>query len=120
MNIATMAAAVVMLGIAGCGSIVKTSTPPRTAPAAPASAKAAPPPSNDLSGPVGTIYTVTDQSGNKLSVALTQVIDPAQGADQFTTPGNGNRFVGAVFSIKGISGTFSDDANNEVISAKFM
>ena len=32
-----------------------------------------------------------------MSVTLTQVIDPAQGADQFTTPDNGNRFVGAVF-----------------------
>ena len=41
------------------------------------------------------------------------MIDPAQGADQFTTPDNGNRFVGAVFTITGISGTFSDDANND-------
>jgi hypothetical protein len=56
---------------------------------------------------------VTDQNGNKMSVALTRVIDPAQGADQFTTPDNGNRFVGAVFTIIGISGTFSDDANND-------
>lgn len=48
-----------------------------------------------------------------MSVALTKVIDPAQGADQFTTPGNGDRFVGAVFRITGRSGTFSDDANND-------
>ena len=48
-----------------------------------------------------------------MSVTVAQVIDPAQGADQFTTPGNGNRFVGAVFNIKGINGTFSDDANND-------
>jgi hypothetical protein len=41
------------------------------------------------------------------------VIDPAQGAGQFTTPQSGNRFVGAVFNIKGINGTFSDDANND-------
>jgi hypothetical protein len=59
------------------------------------------------------VYTVTDQSGNKMTVTLTKVIDPAQGADQFTTAGNGNRFVGAVFTITGISGTFSDDANND-------
>jgi hypothetical protein len=69
--------------------------------------------SNSLSGPVGTVYTVTDQNGNKISVTLTKVTDPAQGADQFTTPGSGNRFVGAVFTITGISGTFSDDANND-------
>ena len=62
---------------------------------------------------MGAVYTVTDQNGNKMSVTLTKVIDPAPGADQFTTPGNGNRFVAAVFTITGISGTFSDDANND-------
>ncbi|MGH3180540.1 MAG: hypothetical protein ACRDOH_17750 [Streptosporangiaceae bacterium] len=113
MKIVTLAAAAAMLGIAGCSSIAKTSTPAHTAPAAPASSKAAPSPGNSLSGPVGTTYAVTDQSGNKMSVTLTQVIDPAQGADQFSTPQSGNRFAGAVFTVKGISGTFSDDANND-------
>ena len=119
MKIGTAAAAAVILGIAGCSSIAKTSTPAHTAPtpahtapAAPVSSKAAPSPTNSLSGPVGTSYTVTDQSGNKMAVTLTQVIDPAQGADQFTSPQSGNRFVGAVFDIKGINGTFSDDANS--------
>lgn len=113
MKIVTVAAAVAMLGIAGCSSIIKASAPAHTAPAAPTSSKAAPSPTNSLSGPVGTTYTVTDQSGNEMSVTLTQVIDPAQGADQFTTPQSGNRFVGAVFTIKGVSGRFSDDANND-------
>jgi hypothetical protein len=105
--------AAAVLAIAGCGSITKTPAPASTAPAALASTKAAPPPSNSLSGPVGTVYTVTDQSGNKMSVTLTKVIDPVQGADQFTTPDSGNRFVGAVFTISGVSGRFSDDANND-------
>jgi hypothetical protein len=48
-----------------------------------------------------------------VSVTLTKVIDPAQGADQFTIPNGGNRFVGAVFTISGVSGRFSDDANND-------
>lgn len=114
MKIVTVAAAAAMLGTAGCSSIAKTSTPAaRTAPAASATSKAAPSPTNSLSGPVGTSYTVTDQSGNKMTVTLTQVVDPAQGADQFTTPQSGNRFVGTVFNIKGINGTFSDDANND-------
>jgi hypothetical protein len=113
MKIAILAAAAAVLAIAGCGTIAKTPAPASTAPAALASTKAAPSPSNSLSGPVGTVYTVTDQSGNKISVTLTKVIDPAQGADQFNTPGNGNRFVGAVFTITGISGTFSDDANSD-------
>src|SRR5271165_7536322 len=113
-KLALAALAVAALGITGCGSITKTSGPSTAAPAAQASTSAIQPPSpsSSLSGPVGTVYTVTDQSGDKISVTLTRVIDPAQGADQFTTPDNGNRFVGAVFSIKGISGTFSDDANS--------
>jgi hypothetical protein len=106
-------ATAVILGVVGCGSIVKTSAPAHTAHAAPKSSEAAPSPTPSLSGPVGTSYTVTDPNGNKISVTLTQVIDPAQGADQFTTPQSGSRFVGAVFTIKGISGTFSDDANND-------
>ena len=113
MKIATLAVAAAVLAIAGCGSITKTPAPASTAPAALASTKAAPSPSNSLSGPVGTVYTVTGQSGNKMTVTLTKVIDPVQGADQFTTADNGNRFVGAVFTITGISGTLSDDANND-------
>ncbi len=113
MKIVTVAVAAAMLGIVGCGTIVKTSSAAHTAAAASASSKAAPSPSNSLSGPVGTSYTVTDQSGNQISVTLVKLIDPAQGADQFTTPQSGDQFVGAVFIIKGINGTFSDDANND-------
>ena len=113
MKIVTVAAAAAMLGIAGCSSIAKTSTPQPTAATAPASSSTAPAPTSSLSGPVGTSYAVTDESGNKMSVTLTQVIDPAQGADQFNSPQSGNRLVGAVFDIKGINGTFSDDANND-------
>lgn len=113
MKIITAAAAAAMLGIAGCSSIAKTSTPRPAAATAPASSTASPAPTSSLSGPVGTSYAVTDESGNKMSVTLTQVIDPAQGADQFTSPQSGNRFVGAVFDIKGINGTVSDDASND-------
>ena len=112
-NIAALAVALAVLAIAGCGTMTKTPAPAGTGPAALASTKAVPSPSNSLSGPVGTVYTVTGQSGGKMSVTLTKVIDPAPGADQFNTAGNGNRFVGAVFTITGISGTLSDDANND-------
>ncbi len=60
MKTATVAVAVAMLGIVGCGSIAKTSSPTSTAPAAPASTRPASPPSSSMSGPVGTVYTVTD------------------------------------------------------------
>jgi hypothetical protein len=74
---------------------------------------ATPSPTAPLSGPLGTVYTVTDSSGNQMTVTLAKVIDPAQGADQFNTPNNGFRFVGAVFTLKGVSGTFSDDASSD-------
>jgi hypothetical protein len=114
MKISIVAAAVVLLGLAGCGSVAMFTAQAHTASAAPPSSEAAPSPSStSLTGPVGTSYSVTDGNGDEISVTLTQVISPAQGADQFNTPQNGDRFVGAVFTIRGISGTFSDDANND-------
>src|SRR5260221_5243746 len=97
--------------IAACGSVSKASaptatTPPASAPSATAAPAATPSPTSTLTGPVGTVYQVTDDSGNKMTVTLARVIDPAQGADQYTTPDNGKRFVGAVFTLKGVSGTF--------------
>ncbi len=63
---------------------------------------------------VGSYFDVKDSSGDTYRVALVKIIDPAQGADQFTTPDNGNRFVGAIFTIKAISGSPQDeDANND-------
>jgi hypothetical protein len=48
------------------------------------------------------------------SAPADKIIDPAQGADQFTTPNHGMRFVGVVFTIKAISGSPKDeDANND-------
>lgn len=98
--------------IAACGSTTKAASPAASSTAA-ATASPTPSPTNALSGPVGTVYKVTDDSGNVMTVKLTQVIDPAQGADQYTTPNNGFRFVAAVFTLNGVSGTFSDDANSD-------
>jgi hypothetical protein len=53
---------------------------------------------------LGSYFDVQDSSGDAYEVALTKIIDPAQAADQLTTPDNGKRFVGAVFTIKAISG----------------
>lgn len=57
---------------------------------------------------------MTDVSGNTYTAQLTKVVDPAQGADQFTTPDSGKRFVGLLFTVTGVSGTASDDINNDV------
>jgi hypothetical protein len=107
---------IVVIAVTSAPSITKPSTPV-AAPATPAQATPAatptPTPTPSLSGPVGTTYKVTDGSGNVMTVTLTKMIDPAQGADQFSTPNNGYRFVGAVFTLDGVSGTFSDDANSD-------
>lgn len=108
---------IIVTAVTSAPSTVKSSTPATTAAAPAASAKATPTstpsPTPSLSGPVGTVYKVTDGSGDVMTVNLTKVIDPAQGADQYTTPDNGYRFVGAVFTLSGVSGTYSDDANSD-------
>lgn len=114
-----IAAAALAAGVAGCATMSTTSTTP---PAAPSATTTATPPATtptttttSLTGPVGTPYSDTDGSGNVMAVALTQIIDPAQGANQVATPNNGFRFVGAKFTITGKSGTFNDDANNDAV-----
>ena len=55
-----------------------------------------------------------DGSGDTYRVTLAKIIDPAQGADQLSTPDTGKRFVGVVFTIKALSGSPQDeDANND-------
>ena len=55
-----------------------------------------------------------DDNGVKYSVTLVNVIDPARGADQFTTPQSGYRFVATLFRITDTgNGATSDDANSD-------
>ncbi len=63
---------------------------------------------------VGSYFDVQDGSGDTYRVTLAKVIDPAQGADEFSTPDNGKRFVGIVFKIEALKGSPQDeDANND-------
>jgi len=63
---------------------------------------------------IGSYFDVGDGEGATYRVTLVKVIDPAQGADQFTTPDSGKRFVGAVFRITALNGSPQDeDANND-------
>ena len=65
---------------------------------------------------IGSYFDVQDVSGDTYQVTLVKVIDPAQGADQFTTPDSGKRFVAAVFRIKALRGSPQDeDANNDAV-----
>lgn len=62
-------------------------------------------------GPVGTTFTFTSADGARYGVTLTKVTVDAKGADATTTPDPGNRFVQAEFTIKGVTGTSTRDAN---------
>jgi len=115
-----------VLVLAGCGGTI-AAAPPSASPTidvcqqnptlcAVQSEAAQPTPTpNTLEGPVGTPFTDTDASGNVMSVTLNAVADPARGANSYTVPNNGFRFVAAKFTIVGVSGTFTDDANSDAV-----
>jgi hypothetical protein len=61
---------------------------------------------------LGAALPFRDDKGDAYSVALVRVIDPAKGADQYTTANPGERFVAAVFTIANAgSASTTDDAN---------
>ncbi len=95
--------------LAACGGSVAPASGPAPKPQGSSAHSSA----SSLTAGVGQEFKVTSTSGSKYDVRLTKVIDPAQGADSFTTPDAGKRFVGAVFTIKGVKGDSSDDANND-------
>ena len=67
-------------------------------------------------GKVGTQFDLPDSSGDTYRVTLVKVIDPARGADQFSSPDSGKRFVGLVFKIKALTGSpQNEDANNDAV-----
>jgi hypothetical protein len=65
---------------------------------------------------IGSYFDVQDGNGDTYRITLVKIIDPAQGADQFNAPDTGKRFVGAVFTIKALSGSpQNEDANNDAV-----
>jgi hypothetical protein len=76
----------------------------------PATARPEPP------GTVGSQFDLQDGSGDTYRVTLVKVIDPAQGADQFSSPDSGKRFVGLVFKVKALTGSpQNEDANTDAV-----
>jgi hypothetical protein len=63
----------------------------------------------NTSGKIGSYYDVQDVGGDKLRVTLVKIADPAEGADEYTIPDGGKRFVGAVFAIRALSGSPQDE-----------
>jgi Domain of unknown function (DUF4352) len=65
---------------------------------------------------VGSRFDLKDSSEDIYRVTLVKVIDPAHGADQFSSPDTGKRFVGLVFRIKALTGSpQNEDANNDAV-----
>jgi hypothetical protein len=68
---------------------------------------------DNLVGPIGTTYTDTDDNSNEIEMTLTGITDPARASEEFEGPDAGTRYVAAQFTITGVTGTFSDDADSE-------
>lgn len=111
---------IVLLVVAGCGSprVTKNTAPPPAASQTatfPSTAASPSSSSSEMSGPLGTKFTITttDDSGNNVSydVSAVRVLDPAHGTDQFSTPDSVKRFVGVKFTITGVVGYSNDDSN---------
>jgi hypothetical protein len=67
-------------------------------------------------GKVGSQFDLQDGSGDTYRVTLVKVIDPARGADQFSSPESGKRLVGLVFKIKALTGSpQNEDAKNDAV-----
>jgi hypothetical protein len=109
---AVVLAGIVIGALSSHSSGVSTTPSGSTASAGPASSPAAT--AKAAVARVGSYFDVQDGSGDTYRVTLVKIIDPAQGASEFDTPDNGKRFVGAVFTIKALSGSPQDeDANND-------
>ncbi|MGD1011310.1 MAG: hypothetical protein ABR925_02065 [Acidimicrobiales bacterium] len=66
-------------------------------------------------GHVGQSWTITDDSGDNVTVGLVAVIDPAHGASEFATPDAGHRFMAVKIVVtNNAPGTFSDDLDTDV------
>jgi hypothetical protein len=115
-----LGAALVVLGATACdpkGASVSTSAKPTSAAAATAPASSAAKPSSTAK--VGdTISLKGTDKGDTADVTVVKVVDNPEGADEFTKPADGKRFVAVQFRIKATgSKAYSDAPQN---SAKLL
>lgn len=112
LGVIALVVVIIVISVLSAGGGVST-TPSGTSAGPKSSPSSAPATHPAATAGIGSYYDVKDSSGDTYRVTLAKVIDPAQGADQFTTPNNGKRFVGAVFTVKALSGSPSnEDANS--------
>jgi hypothetical protein len=72
------------------------------------------PPTGTSTGQLGTTLPVSDSNGTQLDVTLKKVIDPASGANSYSSPAKGNHFVGVKLRIHNTATTtYQNNANNE-------
>jgi Domain of unknown function (DUF4352) len=70
--------------------------------------------SSSSHGQLGSALAVSDSSGTRLDVTLQKVIDPADGANQYSKPGSGKHFVGVKLHVQNKAATtYQNNANNE-------
>jgi hypothetical protein len=110
-----LVALIIIISVAASGGSGVSTTPSGAQATAKAAGSTSPPTAGSAApAGTGTYFDVQDGSGNTYRVTLDKVIDPAQGADQFTQADNGNRFVGTVFTIQAVNGSPKDeDANSD-------
>jgi hypothetical protein len=95
-----LAVALAGVALAGCGHSEPVPPPTKT--------------QVNPSGMVGSALAVGDSSGTKLRVTVTQMINPASGANAYSTPKAGKYFVGVQLRIHNTATTtYENNANNE-------
>lgn len=110
-----LVALIVIITVATSGGGGVSTTPSGTTSTAKAGGGPTTTPSAAPAG-LGSYFTVQDGSGDTYRVTLDKIIDPAKGADSFTQPDNGKRFVGAVFTITALNGSPRDEsADNDAV-----
>jgi hypothetical protein len=63
---------------------------------------------------VGQTAKFDDGQGDTASITLVRMVDPAMGADQYTTPSVGDRFVAAEFRIVNTGNEFEPEPSSDV------
>ncbi len=67
-------------------------------------------------GKVGSQFDLQDGNGDTYRVTLVKVIDPARGAEQFSSPDSGQRLVSLVFKVRALIGSpKNEDANADAV-----
>jgi hypothetical protein len=109
------------IAVAGCGAVTSSGTiihNPSVVPVPPITAKplqeSTP---HSAAATVGDPLDLTDDNGDSIAVTVVRVVDPAQGADEFSSPDPGKRFVGVQFRITDkAAGGYDDDPDIDVVA----